>query len=57
MCNQAVCTHCGKTTWSGCGMHVDRVLALVPEDQRCVCARTPVHPAHWYPRRPFGTAR
>jgi hypothetical protein len=24
-----------KTTWAGCGMHVDQVLAGVPEQDRC----------------------
>nr|WP_300149721.1 hypothetical protein [Propionicimonas sp.] len=57
MCNPAVCTHCGRTTWRGCGMHVEEVLALVPEEQRCGCAHAPVRPALWYPRSPYGTAQ
>jgi hypothetical protein len=57
MCGPAVCDHCGRTTWRGCGMHVDQVLAAVPASERCACAHTPVRPAHWYPRTPFGTAR
>lgn len=44
MCRPAVCRTCGKTTWKGCGMHVDQVLAAVPRDQRC--------PGHAEERRP-----
>lgn len=25
----------GKTTWAGCGQHVDQVLAGVPGEDRC----------------------
>lgn len=35
MCRAAVCRTCGLTTWKGCGLHVDQVLAGVPRDQRC----------------------
>lgn len=38
MCSPATCRQCGKTTWSGCGMHVDRVLARVPAADRCTCS-------------------
>lgn len=37
MCSAATCTQCGKTTWRGCGQHVDSVMAGVPTDQRCTC--------------------
>ncbi len=37
MCVPAICGNCKKVTYSGCGMHVDEVLADVPEDQRCEC--------------------
>ncbi len=37
MCSPARCSSCGKTTWSGCGMHVDAVLARVPKSQQCSC--------------------
>lgn len=40
MCYAVTCSICGKTTWAGCGMHVDRVMRKVPSDQRC-----PGHPA------------
>ncbi len=37
MCSQARCRTCGKITWSGCGSHVNMVLAGVPDEQRCKC--------------------
>ena len=30
MCRAVRCKTCGKTTWSGCGMHVSQVMAGVP---------------------------
>ena len=42
MCFPATCQRCGKTTWDGCGMHVDDVMSTVPKDQQCVCDSTPV---------------
>jgi hypothetical protein len=35
MCSPALCSACRKVTYSGCGMHVDQVLASVPIDKRC----------------------
>ncbi|WP_166509544.1 hypothetical protein [Blastococcus sp. TF02-8] len=35
MCRPTSCSTCGKTTWAGCGQHVDRVRAGVPADQWC----------------------
>lgn len=35
MCRAVRCKTCGKTTWAGCGMHVDQVLAGVPTADRC----------------------
>ena len=33
MCQPVPCQVCGKTTWAGCGDHVDEVRAMVrPED-------------------------
>lgn len=37
MCSPARCATCGKVTWTGCGLHVDAVMADVPVDQRCTC--------------------
>ena len=39
MCHAVKCRTCGKTTWAGCGQHVDQVLRAVPAAQRC-----PGHP-------------
>lgn len=35
MCRPVTCHVCGKTTWAGCGQHVDSVKAYVPADQWC----------------------
>lgn len=37
MCQRAVCHTCGKITYTGCGRHVDQVLAGVPMSERCAC--------------------
>lgn len=37
MCSPATCRTCGKTTWSGCGMHVKQVMKNVPAAQQCTC--------------------
>jgi hypothetical protein len=41
MCRPVVCKTCGKTTWAGCGMHVNQVLAGVPASDRCPGHRKP----------------
>lgn len=35
MCRPVSCRTCGKTTWAGCGQHVDQVMAGVPRTDRC----------------------
>ena len=35
MCRAVTCKTCGKTTWAGCGMHVNQVMAGVPASDRC----------------------
>lgn len=35
MCRAVKCRQCGKTTWSGCGLHVDQVMRAVPRAERC----------------------
>ena len=35
MCRAVACKQCGKTTWAGCGQHVDQVMRGVPSAQRC----------------------
>lgn len=37
VCSPAVCPTCQKSTYSGCGQHVEEVLASVPPERRCVC--------------------
>jgi len=39
MCRAVPCKTCGKTTWAGCGQHVNQVQAGVPRADRC-----PGHP-------------
>ena len=38
MCRTTTCMYCRKTTWSGCGNHVDQVMRRVPNKERCTCA-------------------
>lgn len=52
MCRPVLCKTCSKTTWSGCGMHVASVRALVPADQWC-----PGHPKPESSRSLFGWVR
>ena len=35
MCRAVKCRTCGKTTWAGCGKHVEQVMSGVPASQRC----------------------
>lgn len=35
MCRAVKCRQCGKTTWSGCGLHADQVLRNVLREDRC----------------------
>ena len=41
MCRQVTCRSCGNATWSGCGQHVDQVMAGVPKSKRCQCPPKP----------------
>jgi hypothetical protein len=41
MCQRAVCSSCRMATFTGCGRHVEQVLAGVPAIQRCQCQPTP----------------
>jgi hypothetical protein len=41
MCRPVSCSKCGKTTWAGCGAHVDAVMSKVPTDKRCTCQVPP----------------
>ena len=35
MCHPIPCTYCGKTTWEGCGEHIEDVRRIVPPEQWC----------------------
>lgn len=35
MCRPVKCRTCHKTTWAGCGQHVDMVKASVPPSEWC----------------------
>lgn len=35
MCRAIPCETCGKTTWTGCGEHIEEALAEVPAAGRC----------------------
>ncbi|CAE6468590.1 unnamed protein product, partial [Rhizoctonia solani] len=38
-CFAVTCQTCGKTTWKGCGLHVDSVMANVKPEDQCTCPR------------------
>ena len=35
MCRAVTCRTCGKTTWAGCGQHIESALRDVPAKDRC----------------------
>ena len=37
MCSPEKCSRCTKTTWKGCGQHIDAVMNSVAQAQRCTC--------------------
>ncbi|MEI6591347.1 MAG: hypothetical protein WCO24_05010 [Actinomycetes bacterium] len=39
MCSPVTCETCQKTTWTGCGEHIEQALEGVPQEQICVCER------------------
>ena len=40
MCFPVECPRCHKTTWNGCGQHVEEVMGRVPASQQCTCNTT-----------------
>ena len=44
MCYPVTCPKCQKTTWGGCGAHVDQVMAMVPNNQQCTCQASAPQP-------------
>ncbi len=49
MCSPAKCPNCGKTTWTGCGDHVEQVMSMVPFDRQCLCMSEDRAAAHARP--------
>jgi len=39
VCRLVTCDKCKKTTWAGCGKHVETVMKDVKEEDKCMCAR------------------
>ena len=39
MCRPVPCSQCHKTTWAGCGQHIEEALRDVPPEKRCTCPR------------------
>ena len=37
MCYPVKCKRCHKTTWAGCGLHIQMVMSRVPVEERCTC--------------------
>jgi len=37
MCSPVKCDKCNKTTWEGCGQHIEEALEGIPADQICKC--------------------
>lgn len=54
MCRAVSCKSCNKTTWAGCGNHVDDVMRHIPKAQRCTCDRNapkaPSESGSWFSR-------
>ena len=44
MCRPVQCRSCGKTTWAGCGNHVQDVMRNVAKPDRCSCDRNAPKP-------------
>lgn len=45
MCRPVECMVCKKTTWAGCGAHVQQVMGAIPPEKRCTCREeTPTSP-------------
>lgn len=45
MCRPVTCNNCRKTTWAGCGQHIEQVKAGVPQGQWCTCDTASRQPA------------
>jgi hypothetical protein len=47
VCRAVPCKTCGKTTWAGCGQHIDQVMARIPSAQRCPGHPRPERSGSW----------
>ena len=57
MCRAVTCRFCGKTTWAGCGSHVEAVRRSVPAGQWCSGhskAEMPAARKGWFRRKTSG---
>ena len=50
MCRATTCRTCGKTTWAGCGQHVNQIRATVPADRWCPGHPRPERRGGWLSR-------
>lgn len=50
MCRPTNCRTCGKTTWAGCGQHVDQVKARVAPANWCEGHESKVDGPGWLRR-------
>ena len=41
MCWEKKCSKCKKSTWGGCGKHLEMVFRNIPYDKRCWCGYDP----------------
>lgn len=57
MCRRVNCTKCGRPTYSGCGAHVEQVLADVPSTDRCRCREATAQAPEPHPRAKQPTVR
>ena len=54
MCRAVTCKVCQKTTWAGCGQHVDQVMRGVPRNERCAGGHVKEKPTGSFWSRLFG---
>lgn len=57
MCRAVKCRTCGKTTWAGCGQHVDQVMRGIPKSERCPGHEKESGSGNGFLGRLFGGAR
>jgi hypothetical protein len=40
MCFETQCQKCQKSTWQGCGFHLESIFINMPLEKRCFCGYT-----------------